>query len=514
MRPDLYCRSAGLRAADRRAAFAVLQDHQVQMIGGHFLAGTFIFEALNALSLPRTHYFLHDAQGERVGVDSRAWHSMILTSTDTIRADGVYQVNTPVGGLSDLCLDLIASAIIKQTANSRVCFWMPSALATAWFCSTSDDHWLDHWALSILHGRLFLGIALWRHWILLEVFVKDGILQIYYMDGQEHDRQPGILNFAARLGALLKITPVSVTRRQTFTQTCCQTCGTVALLHLGERLGLWSEERHPDEMDWHIFLLRTLPRGLLIAEGKGGNMDDRDVVWMLRDVLREHGVPDDRTEERAKAAVDKIGAQRLREALQSRNVWPALKELGSQPRINFMFVKPDELEKQIRQRAQSKFRVQTADKKNKVYRAKLDSSDVDPALLQLIPETFVLQNEDGEVHQLKMEDVATHRAGLAFGRVSDVLPFIREGKSLSLDGLAVLTTSRIPPSEQGLLPVMNLRFPAMYIPTQEPILLEGSLVNLGDLTVICKLETELIETAAIGTSVLKLTQYKDEWTED
>ena len=93
--------------------FAVLQDHQVQMIGGHFLAGTFIFEALNALSLPRTHYFLHDAQGERVGVDSRAWHSMILTSTDTIRADGVYQVNTPVGGLSDLCLDLIASAIIK-----------------------------------------------------------------------------------------------------------------------------------------------------------------------------------------------------------------------------------------------------------------------------------------------------------------------------------------------------------------------------------------------------------------
>ena len=98
--------------------------------------------------------------------------------------------------------------------------------------------------------------------------------------------------------------------------------------------------------------------------------------------------------------------------------------------------------------------------------------------------------------------------------MSDVLPFIREGKSLSLDGLAVLTTSRIPPSEQGLLPVMNLRFPAMYIPTQEPILLEGSLVNLGDLTVICKLETELIETAAIGTSVLKLTQYKDEWTED
>ena len=494
--------------------FTIIQDHQAQVIGGYFLAGIFIFEAMNALNLPRKHYFMHDAHGERVGLDSRAWSSMTLMYVDNIQAEGVHPVSTPVGGLSDLCLDMAATVIIKQTDNVRSCFWMPSALATAWFRSDSDDHWLDHWALSILHGRLFLGIAVQRHWILLEVFVKDGILQVYYMDGQEHDTQPVILRFAARLGALLKIAPVGVTRRQTFDQICCQTCGTIALLHLGERLGLWSEECHPDEMNWHILLLRMFPGGWLTAEGKGGNMDDRDVVWMLRDVLREHGVLDDRTEERAKAAVDKIGAQRLREALQSRNVWPALKALGSLPRVNFMFVKPDELEKQIRQRAQSKFRVQTADKKNKVYRAKLDSSDVDPALLQLIPDTFVLQNEEGEVHQLKMEDVATHRAGLAFGRVGDVLPFIREGKSLSLDGLAVLTTSRIPPSEQGLLPVMNLRFPLLYVPTQEPILLEGSLVNLGDLTVIRKLETELIETTAIGTSVLKLTQYKDEWTED
>ena len=42
----------------------------------------------------------------------------------------------------------------------------------------------------------------------------------------------------------------------------------------------------------------------------------------------------------------------------------------------------------------------------------------------------------------------------------------------SLDDLAVLTTSRIPPMEQGLLPVLNLRFPVIYLPTMEPILFE------------------------------------------
>ena len=494
--------------------FIATQDQQAYVTGGFFPTGTFIFEAMDALNLPRSHGVLQDGRGDLHGLDSRAWISMVLTNLDQVHADGCLVPTTPIGGLSDLCMDVVATAIIKQAGKSKTCFWMPSALATAWFLCKDEGLWLDHWALTTLHGHLFMGIAWRRHWILLEITSGHGILQIYYMDGQEHFTEPDILQFAARLGTILQVAPVGVARMQKYSQLCCQTCGTIALLHLGERLGLWSDEIHPNEMDMHIYLLQIIPRSLLSAEGKGGNMDDRDVIWMLRDILREHGVPDDRTEERAKAALDKIGATRLRETLQSRNVWPALKALGSQPRVNFMFVKPDELEKQIRQRAQTKFRVQAADKKNKVYRPKLDSSDVDPAQLQLIPDTFVLQNEEGEVHQLQMEEVATHRAGIAFGRVNDVLPFIREGKSLSLDGLAVLTTSRIPPSEQGLLPVTNLKFPAVYIPTQEPILLEGSLVNLGDLTVIRKLETELIETAAIGTSVLKLTQYKDEYPAD
>ena len=182
--------------------------------------------------------------------------------------------------------------------------------------------------------------------------------------------------------------------------------------------------------------------------------------------------------------------------------------------MNFLFVKPDELEQQIRRRAQTKFKVHSGDKKTKSVKQKLEGSDIDPHQLQLIEGTFVIQNVDTNIKQLPMHEVGTHRAGIAFGRTSDVLPLIREGKSLSLDGLAVLTTSRIPPMEQGLLPVVNLRYPAIYVPTMEPILLEGSLVNFGDLTVVRKQEEELIPTESIDTGVLKIAVYKDEWNGD
>ena len=57
--------------------------------------------------------------------------------------------------------------------------------------------------------------------------------------------------------------------------------------------------------------------------------------------------------------------------------------------------------------------------------------------------------------------------GLAFGLVSNVLAFLKEGVSLSMDALGVLTTSPVPIESHGLLPVSNIRFPAMYLPTQE-----------------------------------------------
>eukprot|EP00435_Cladocopium_sp_Y103_P074350 s200_g48.t1 len=488
-------------------------DEDFKMVEGYFPAGVFLFEAAYALSLPRLHHRVMTETGQLIDMDARIWSNIMVMSMQEVVANGA-ELLVPVGGLSDLCLDVMGTKLIQYAGKTSTCFWMPATLATMWFLYPQHVKWLDHWSQALQHGRLFLAVAVERHWILLECQFHLGLLHVQYLDGQEHSHDHLVMHFIKHICTCLQITTFCLTRAQIFAQQGCQTCGTTLLLHLGARLGLWKDGEQPDEVTWHLQLFQFLPHGSLVACGKGSQADDRDLVWELRDILGLHGVPPDRTEERAKAAIEKIGQSRLREALQSKNPWNALKSLGSQPRVNFLFVKADELEVQIRRRAASRFKVQSSEKKVRPQRQRLEGSDVDPAQLQIIEGTFELHGAEGSVKQLSMQEVAAHRAGLAFGRVADVLPFLREEKSISLDGLAVLTTSRVPAAEQGLLPVINLRFPALFTPTQEPILLDGSLVNLGDMTIIKKSQQEVIETSAVDTGVIKLTQYRDEMEED
>ncbi len=134
-------------------------------------------------------------------------------------------------------------------------------------------------------------------------------------------------------------------------------------------------------------------------------------------------------------------------------------------------------------------------------------------MLTLMPGSFVTEGERA-LKQIKMEEVQAHRAGLAYGRVEDVLPFLREDKSLSLDALGVLTTTRIAANQVGLLPVTNLRIPALVGDAQDPILLDGSLVNLGDLVISRHQELQPAPLDGIETSTIKLTLYRDETTLD
>ena len=113
--------------------------------------------------------------------------------------------------------------------------------------------------------------------------------------------------------------------------------------------------------------------------------------------------------------------------------------------------------------------------------------------------------------QISMQEVAANRAGIAFGTVKDVLQFLHEGKSLSMDGLCVLTTTPIPPESHGLLPLVAIRFPALYCPASEAILVEGSMVQLGDSNVQRKAAQVVAQADHIPTTTIKITVHRDEW---
>ena len=133
---------------------------------------------------------------------------------------------------------------------------------------------------------------------------------------------------------------------------------------------------------------------------------------------------------------------------------------------------------------------------------------VDPQKLLLSPDSFV--TPDGtSLQQLRFDEVVAQAQGIAFCSAQQVLPFLHLHRSLSVDPLALLVTSELPPEVCVDAHVSCLRFPAIFEPTSEAILLRGSLVQLGDEPVAMR-STDIAEVDTLATAVFKLALYRDE----
>ena len=87
--------------------------------------------------------------------------------------------------------------------------------------------------------------------------------------------------------------------------------------------------------------------------------------------------------------------------------------------------------------------------------------------------------QDCEVSQIPFTEVTRDASGLAFCSVAEAIPFLREGKSLSDKPLGILCTTPVPSDQIGTMNVVHLRYPAQFRGTNEPILVQGSLIQLG-----------------------------------
>ena len=75
-----------------------------------------------------------------------------------------------------------------------------------------------------------------------------------------------------------------------------------------------------------------------------------------------------------------------------------------------------------------------------------------------------------------------------------------------------MTAGQRGPHEQvGLLPVQNLRFPVLYQGTQEPVLVQGSLIQLGDEIITRQLERNPPSLEALPTETMRLIVFRDEF---
>lgn len=475
-------------------------------------AGTYLFEIFAKLGIWVDIEGSKDHQGVLWRADDRVWQPTIWMEYYQRKAKPMEGYGTHHRfGLTNGGVDWMAKTLV-QLAQKKI-IWIPSEITSCIFKKKEMDNEELIYMTATLYGAI--SAVVWNHhWFLIKLQVDGQLLHIEVWDGQEAEYQEEVALLGSQLKKALGIAGYYIEHKRELDQIYPFTCGTVALQHLGVCLKLWSAKNAPDELKWHQGLLHLCkPEDKLCGWGKATlqtpSSEERDAMWRLRDLLQQHGVPESRTEERAMVALSKMGLPGLMEALNNRNPWSALKALGSSPKVNMLLVKPDELDKQIKLRAQNKFKVSGAAKRGSTRQRK-DEVIPDADSLILVDGSFIYS--DGRAaKQLPMKEVGSNRTGIAFGAVADVLPFLAEGKSLSMEGLAVLTTAPIPTESEGLLPVRHLRYPAIYGPTGEAILLEGSMAQLGDDNICRRNEKIQVEHDALETVTIKVAIYRDEW---
>ena len=363
-------------------------------------------------------------------------------------------------------------------------------------------------ALTFPAGQLVLApFVSGGHWTLLALSsTSEG------MSGEVFDGIPGRNIASARhlaqiLCCLANRKLEVVTETSIWLQKDTHSCGAIALAHAAFRvLGMAGSDALVPAQRF-IADFPPLPFSLV---GHGSLSSEQE--QSLLKLLISKGVPQAIASSRLQLAIAKIGAGPLAEALTSKNPWQMLKAAGSKPGVSFKWVQPDELQAHVEKRAQERFGTdipRAREKKQRTgKRVQQAPLHIDPQMLQLAPGSFVSKT-GSPLGQLSYQEVKAQATGICFVSLAQAAPFLSELRNLSVDALALVTTAEVAPEAAGMARVSSLRFPVIFSPTQEAILISGSLVQLGDEEVHLAAK-DIAEVDHLDTVVCRISLYRDE----
>ena len=227
----------------------------------------------------------------------------------------------------------------------------------------------------------------------------------------------------------------------------------------------------------------------------------------LKHLLQEHGVPADKVDERSALVVQKTGAAAIVAAFVAKNSWAHLKLAANKPGITIRLVTPDELARHIERTATAKYGAGISDhkKKKKIDKTPNVQPQLDSAALLLQQGHF--KDEDGEpVPQLQYQDLQVEAHGIAIATSQQSLHWLQHTDSISTSALAILLTEELPAEQLEKWGMVKISYPATYKGTGEPVLIFGSLKNLGDKkinrhVVGASTQVDIVETIVIRIHV-------------
>ncbi len=225
-------------------------------------------------------------------------------------------------------------------------------------------------------------------------------------------------------------------------------------------------------------------------------------------LLRQHGVPASEASERASQVCRALGNDKVQDALKKSSPWKELKWIANQCVPMFKLVRPHELQQAIETRAQSSLSVGTKALKNKGHGKGKTSSTIDPGSVRITEGTFVTKS-DQVVGQIPVSQIGPLQVGVVLATLDQALPYISQNRQVSLGGLAIIVLN-MPDTPPGLpLIAEKVTFPAVCAANSEPLILTGSMFQLGASPVTRAVASNVMALRSIQTSVVKLAVYRD-----
>ena len=236
-----------------------------------------------------------------------------------------------------------------------------------------------------------------------------------------------------------------------------------------------------------------------------------EVLPTLSALLQFHGVPAGQSMTRARLVLQSLGKDEVAKAVHGTAPWKTLKALANLHVPPLQLVLPDE------QAAKTQDTTKPKSKKAKgpsrpAVPATLRSTEIDPSKLSVDTGVFCC-GKDTQLRHLPLSQVGPLSSGIALTTYQDAAPFLKQGVLLATGGLALLILDG-PDEPETALQWSTVRFAARCTLNKEPMLLTGTLVQLGRDQVFLHSPQDGMTVPAVEVACARITVFKDQWPQD
>eukprot|EP00435_Cladocopium_sp_Y103_P051551 s1144_g16.t1 len=359
------------------------------------------------------------------------------------------------------------------------------------FCDSIST--ASHWLASCPQEELVATAFLWNHhWIPVLVRRSETTRFTTTSEGAQ------VLQVLFRPGSFV------VDVRPTFHSTFHNDCGFQAIAWIiahasileGQSLSTY------DAIKWRsLYWQHVSASQPKLMFHLGGHSDVEIAVQAL---LKEHGVPIDKLQERSSLVLRQIGVSAVQGVFQAPRPWQALKALANAQKPMLRLITHEELQAIIASKTKTGHPV--GSKHNKKKAGTGTPVQVSPAEIQL-PTGIFCQANGEPLAQIQDRQFGSNAKGMVLISEAEYRPFQTQG-CMSDQGLGFLVLS--PFSQELATQGQIIRFPVQSLLTGEPILMSAVLIQKGRLEVRRSTPTKPQAIEQVDTQTVKMLLFRDQ----